>query len=149
MKRRWLWCAAAALLVAGPVIAKPAPLALRVTQAWIRWLPVNLPAAGYAVIVNDGNAPVQLVAADSPDYKMVSLHRSLLKEGSSAMVAVPSVNIPAHGQLPLEPGGYHLMLMNATRSIKPGDTVKITLRFADGALLQADFPVRPADASGP
>lgn len=149
MKRRWLWCVAALLLAAGPVIAKPAPPAVQVSKAWIRWLPVNLPAAGYATIANDGNAPVQLVGADSPDYKMVDLHRSMLKEGSSAMIAVPSVTIPAHGQLVLEPGGYHLMLMGATHPIKPGDSVKITLHFADGARLQVDFAVRPADASGP
>ncbi|MDE2070919.1 MAG: copper chaperone PCu(A)C [Gammaproteobacteria bacterium] len=153
-----LFCARvipALLVVAVSVTATAAPAtapakpALQIEHAWIRWLPADLPAAAYAVIVNHGDANARLIGADSPDYDMVMLHRSRLEQGSSVMQAVAGMDIPAHAEAALAPGGYHLMLSEPRHAIKPGDTVKINLHFAGGAVLQADFPVRPANASGP
>src|SRR5574337_990006 len=142
--------ALAALATAIPAsAAAPANTALQIEHAWIRWLPANLPAAAYALIVNHGDANARLIGADSPDYGMLMLHRSRLDQGSSMMQAVAGMDIPAHGEAALAPGGYHLMLSMPRRAIKPGDTVTVTLHFADGTALQADFPVRPANASGP
>lgn len=143
--------AACLLLAAGAALAA-APAAtprLRVEHAWIRWLPSKLPAAGYAEIVNQGDAGVRITGASSPAYAMVMLHRSRLAHGDSSMERVARLDIPAHGRVELAPGGYHLMLSHATRPIKPGDTVQVTLQFAGGTKLQADFPVLPANASGP
>ena len=140
----------AVLATAAPATAAaPGKSALQVEHAWVRWLPADLPAAAYAVIVNHGDANARLTGADSPDYGMVMLHRSRLEQGSSMMQAVAGMDIPAHAEAALAPGGYHLMLMEPRRAIKPGDTVKITLHFAGGTALQTDFPVRPASASGP
>lgn len=139
--------------VSATATAAPAPMpakaALQIEHAWIRWLPANLPAAAYALIVNHGDANARLIGADSPDYGMLMLHRSRLDQGSSLMQAVSGMEIPAHSAAALAPGGYHLMLTEPRHAIKPGDTVKITLHFADGTALQTDFPVRPANASGP
>jgi copper(I)-binding protein len=129
--------------------AAPASVPVRVEHAWIRWLPAKLPAAGYAVIRNEGDAALHLTGASSPAYGMVMLHHSRLAQGDSTMEMVDSLDIPAHGSVKLSPGGYHLMLMQPTHAIKPGDNVKVTLEFAGGARLQADFPVLPANASGP
>jgi copper(I)-binding protein len=120
-----------------------------VEHPWIRWLPANLPAGGYVVIANDGRAPERLVGASSPDYARVMLHRSQEVNGVDVMTAVSGIDIPAHGSVKLAPGGYHLMLMHAKRAIKPGDKVTMTLHFAGGEALQVDFPVLPANASGP
>ncbi|MGH8182075.1 MAG: copper chaperone PCu(A)C [Rhodanobacteraceae bacterium] len=144
-------------LIAGVLIAvssaafaaTPAPSGVHVEHPWIRWLPANLPAAGYAQIVNDGDATVRLVSADSPVYGKVMLHRSRLAEGDSTMVAVAHLDIPAHASVKLSPGGYHLMLSHARHPIKPGDKVPMTLHFANGASLQVDFSVLPANAVGP
>lgn len=131
-------------------IAAPSPPAgVRVEHAWIRWLPANLPAAGYAVIANDSDAVVRLTGASSPDYRMVMLHHSRLAQGDSTMEPVAYLDIPAHGKVTLAPGGYHLMLSHATRAIQPGDKLPITLEFAGGTTLQADFSVLPANAAGP
>jgi copper(I)-binding protein len=125
------------------------PAGVRVEHAWIRWLPASLPAAGYAEIVNDSDATVRITGASSSAYGMAMLHHSRLAHGDSTMEMVDHLDIPAHGRVKLAPGGYHLMLSHAKRSIKPGDTVKITLDLAGGARLQTDFPVLPANASGP
>lgn len=131
------------------VAAAPAPAGVRVEHAWIRWLPASLPSAGYAVIVNDSDTPVRLTDVRSVDYGMVMLHRSLLANSDSRMEMVASLDIPAHASVTLAPGGYHLMLSQVTRTLKPGDKVRMTFEFAGGAELQADFSVLPANASGP
>jgi periplasmic copper chaperone A len=134
---------------AGALAVAPAPAAQQVRHPWIRWLPANLPAGGYVVIANNGVAPERLVGASSPDYGMVMLHRSQEVNGADVMTAVSGIDIPAHGKVKLAPGGYHLMLMHAKQAIKPGDKVPVILHFAGGKTLQVDFPVLPANASGP
>lgn len=129
--------------------AAAAPGGVRVEHAWIRWLPAGLPSAGYATITNDGDGAVSLTGASSPDYGHVMLHRSRLADGDSTMVMVHHLDIEAHASAVLAPGGYHLMLTHATRAIKPGDSVPVTLTFAGGATLTVKFSVLPADASGP
>ena len=147
MKRfsRELASAAFGLLLAGAAFAGSP---VRVEHGWVRWLPANLPAAGYATIRNDGDKPVELTGAGSPDYAMAMLHRSVQKNGTDTMEMVDGLEVPAHGEVKLAPGGYHLMLMDARHPIKPGDTVHVSLRFNDGETVQATWPVRPANASG-
>ncbi|HVX03785.1 MAG TPA: copper chaperone PCu(A)C [Rhodanobacteraceae bacterium] len=140
----------AGLLLAVAVSAAPAaPANIRVEHAWIRWLPANLPAAGYATIINDGDGVQRLAGASSADYGSAMLHHSRLAQGDSTMEMIDHLDIPAHGSVKLAPGGYHLMLMHPKHPVKPGDKVPVTLRFADGTTLQVDFSVRPANASGP
>ncbi len=58
------------------------------------------------------------------------------------MTPVKSVPVPAHQSISFAPGGYHLMCMAPTASLKPGSSVPVTLKFEDGGTLTADFPVR-------
>jgi copper(I)-binding protein len=138
-----------ACLLAASVAAMSATPSVHVEHAWIRWLPANLPVAGYATNVNDSDGVQRLVAVSSPAYGSVMLHRSRLAQGDSTMEMVDHLDIPAHGSVKLAPGGYHLMLSHATHPVKPGDKVPMRLRFADGSVLQADFSVLPANAAGP
>jgi periplasmic copper chaperone A len=135
-------------LIAASALAATPATSVQVSNGWVRWLPAKLPAAGYAVIRNNGDQPVKLIGTDSSDYGMAMLHRSMQKNGKDTMQMVDALSIPAHGTIKLAPGGYHLMLMNPKHPIKPGDTVHITLHFAGGETLQATWPVRPANASG-
>jgi len=115
----------AAMLALSATVFAAAPAAdVQVKHAWIRWLPAKLPAAGYAVIRNAGDEPLRLNGARSPDYGMVMLHHSRLAHGDSTMEMVDHLDIPAHGSVELSPGGYHLMLSQPTRTIKPGDHVR-------------------------
>lgn len=141
---------AALALVASCALARlpPPPPPVQVENGWIRWLPANLPAAGYATLRNNGDQPMKLVGADSPDYGMVMLHRSMQSNGKDIMRMVETLTIPAHGEVELAPGGYHLMLSSPKHSIKPGDAVRVSLHFYKYATIQATLPVRPANASG-
>jgi hypothetical protein len=120
---------------------------VRAEEAWIRWLPANLPAAGYVTLINDGDRPSTVLAASSPGYGEISFHRSRSQGGSMAMVPVDKITIGPHSTVSFAAMGYHMMLMQPTQSAKPGDHVPITLRFADGSALTIQFEVRKPDSS--
>jgi copper(I)-binding protein len=119
--------------------------AVRVEDAWIRWLPAGIPAGGYLTLVNDGDRPVVLVAAESPDYGEISLHVTRNQNGMSHMVSVSNIVVAPHSRLSFAAAGYHMMLMQPTVARHPGDEVPITLRFADGGSLSVKFRVRRPD----
>jgi copper(I)-binding protein len=48
------------------------------------------------------------------------------------------IPIPPNDHAHLEPGGYHIMLMDVSEPIQPGDMVPFTLTFDDGSTLQMD-----------
>ena len=136
------------LALAAALLAVPAFAAgIAVQQPWVRWLPVGLPAAGYATLVNAGDTPVSLVGVSSPDYGAVMIHRSLDRGGMERMVMVDSIPVPPHGRAALTPGGYHLMLMQPRHAIRPGQQVTLIFTFADGSTIAVQAPVRPANAS--
>lgn len=135
----------AGLLLSAGVQAKDAEH-VSASHAWIRVLPGSLPAGAYVTLKNDGDQPVALKAASSPTYASVMLHHSSTKGGMSRMTMVDALTIPAHGVVALAPAGYHLMLMQANAPVKPGDTVKVSLKFTDGSALESNFVARPANA---
>jgi periplasmic copper chaperone A len=142
------WLAAAALLgiALAHITAKadtPAQtLPIRIDDAWIRWLPAGVPGGGYLTMFNLGDRPVTLVAASSPDYGEISLHRNLNRGETVEMVPVAQVTVGPHSRVDFAAMGYHFMLMQPSKSREPGDHVPITLRFADGASLKVSFEVR-------
>jgi periplasmic copper chaperone A len=130
---------------AAPAFAAPNAPSVQAKDAWIRWLPASLPAGGYVTLRNTGDKPVVLLRAASPDYGSTMLHETRNKDGVSEMVNVDKITVPAHGSIAFGPGGYHIMLLQAKKQIKPGDKVPITLQFEGGDKLPVNFEVRNAD----
>jgi periplasmic copper chaperone A len=130
------------LWIAASAAAATPSATIAVSEAWIRWLPANLPAGGYVTLTNTGTRAQVLTGATSPDYGEVSLHQSVQRDGVSQMQPVSQVEIPPGGALSLAAGGYHLMLEQPTRPLRPGDEVSITLHFTGGASTTARFEVR-------
>jgi copper(I)-binding protein len=122
---------------------------IQVTDAWIRWLPSNLPAGGYAKVTNDTDKEVKLIGASSPKYGMVMLHQTMNKNGMSNMVHVDAIAIAPHKSMAFTPGDYHIMLMQPKPGIEPGQKVPVTLKFSDGQSVTTEFEVRKPTATGP
>jgi copper(I)-binding protein len=139
---------ACAILLAPATLSLGLPATVTVSNAWIRWLPANLPAAGYATLRNVGAQPATLIGASTPDYGVVMFHESRNRHGIEQMMPIERIQIKPHVQLSFAPQGYHIMLMQPTRrEILPGDRVSLTLHFADGQALKAQFEVRRSDGS--
>jgi copper(I)-binding protein len=72
------------------------------------------------------------------------MHRTAEEGGVSRMLAVERAEVPAGGKVAFAPGSYHLMLMQPTRKMAAGDRIQVTLEFAGGQKLTAEFQVRGA-----
>jgi periplasmic copper chaperone A len=131
-------------VAAGLSTPPPSSSHVTITNAWFRSLPANLPAGGYFELRNTGRWPVLLKGAGSPACGMLMLHKSESRNGVGMMEDVASIEIPAGGTLKFAPGGYHLMCMDPTPAMKPGASVVVTLKFADGTKTSAAFAVRNA-----
>jgi copper(I)-binding protein len=131
------------LWIAATAAAAAPPATIAVSDAWVRWLPANLPAGGYVTLRNTGIRAQTLTGATSPDYAEISLHQSVQRDGVSQMQPVAQIEIAPGHALSLAAGSYHLMLEQPTRPLKPGDEVSITFHFAGGSSTTAQFAVRP------
>lgn len=113
-----------------------------VRDAWIREPPPSSPAAAYLVIENRGGEPVELVAVATEVAEQAEIHRMEHKDDRMTMRQVAELQIPAGGEVALEPGGAHLMLMELRRPLRDGDEVEVVLGFGDGTERRIQMPVR-------
>lgn len=114
-----------------------------VSGGWIRSLPGG-PAGGYFTLTNDTGRPIVLVGASSPACGMLMLHKTESMGGMSTMEDVANIPVAPGGTLTFAPGGYHLMCMDPTALIRPGNKVLVTLIFEDGSKVTSPFIVRGA-----
>ncbi len=115
---------------------------VHVTDPWIRWLPADIPAAGYMTLVNTQSSDRILIAVTSKDYVEIGIHQTLDDHGVSKMRPVESITLTPHAQVRFAEGGYHLMLMQPTHPIHPGDRVTLSLHFKEGPPIDVVFAVR-------
>jgi periplasmic copper chaperone A len=144
------WLAAGSSLSVAAVSSAQSSAAiseLEIRDAWIRWLPSGLPAAGYVTLINRSDRPITLVAASSDAYRDISLHHSVNHDGMSHMEPVGEISVPAKSTLSFAAASYHLMLMQPTHTLAPGDHLTLTLHFAGGAERSVSFEVRAPNGS--
>lgn len=108
-------------------------------------------SAAYMVIQNDSDTDVTLISAATDAASIVEIHETTVDENEvMRMRELPDgLTVPAGEQAELVPGGYHVMLIDLTRELNPGDSVTLTLAFADGQSLTVDAPVMDMMAGAP
>ncbi len=117
---------------------------LRVTDPWVREAPPKAEVqAAYMTLINEGTQELILTNVAAPQYANAEFHRMWFEGDQMRMQAQPTLVIPAQGELALEPGGYHLMLINPDQRMRAGDTVHIRLQCGAGKSF-VDAPVRKA-----
>lgn len=115
---------------------------LQVDQGWVRAAPPGAAVlAGYAVLRNAGAQPLTVSSLSSPQFGSVEIHESSEEGGMARMRRIETLEIPAHGQVRLEPSGKHLMLMQPKAGIAAGSNVELLVAACEPAL-KVDFPVR-------
>ena len=115
---------------------------LQVSEPWVREAPpTSRVLAGYLTLVNTGDNTVTVTAISSPDFKNTEIHRTVIEAGVARMLAVKQLEVPAGGQLMLEPGGHHLMLFDPLRTLTAGATVTLIMHMNNGKQLSATAPV--------
>jgi hypothetical protein len=126
------------------VVASTAAVAggITIDKPWLRFIIKDRPAGGYFTLRNDTDGKIELTGASSSGCGMMMLHQSKEMGGVDKMLPVKSVTVPAHGTLSFTPGSYHLMCMNPQSTVTAGGAVPVTLKFANGRTISADFPVK-------
>jgi copper(I)-binding protein len=114
---------------------------LTVSSAWSRPAVAGTNGVGYLVIANPGKAPDALVRVETPLAAKVEMHSSSMAGGVMSMKQETRVAIPPGGRAAFAPGGYHLMLIGLTRTVKAGDKIPAILTFASGAKVHTAFAV--------
>ncbi len=118
------------------------PSDIQVQGAWVRAMPPNATtSAAYMVIENKGTQDDRLIAARSPIAGKVELH-NVQKEGDlMKMFPVEHIDVPASGSTVLQPGGFHIMLIDLKNS-KVGDQVPLVLTFQQAGDIELLVPVK-------
>ena len=115
---------------------------LQVSEPWVREAPpTSRVLAAYLTLVNTGDNTVTVTAISSPDFKNAEIHRTVIEAGVARMLPVKQLEVPAGGQLMLEPGGHHLMLFDPLRTLTAGETVTLIIHMNNGKQLSATAPV--------
>jgi len=114
-----------------------------ISDAWVRPpIGADRPAAGYLTITNPGAGADALVGVTSPIAMSCEIHEtSMDSSGMAGMHPIDRLEIPAGGTVTLEPGGYHLMLMES-EAMTVGSTVELRLEFETAGTVVVQAEVR-------
>lgn len=98
----------------------------------------------FAEITNNGPKAITITGGSSEAAHMVQLHgtEGNAKGGMTMKEKEGGFTIEPGASLTLEPGGDHIMLMDLTGPLKPGDEVAIDLELADGSTLELTAQIR-------
>jgi len=137
--------ALALLLCAACLSAAPEATAgsIRVAQAWSRPTPpVAATGVAYLTITNLGIQADRLQSAATPLAASAEINETRHLHGVAQMRAVPSLEIPPGQTLRLEPGAWHIMLVNLVRPLSAGAEYPLTLTFRDAGTVTVLVKVR-------
>lgn len=115
------------VLLAG-LAASTAHAQVRVSDPWVRATVAQQKATGAFMQLSSQNG-TKLVSAASPAAAIVEIHEMAMENDVMRMRQISGVALPAGKPVALQPGGFHVMLINLKRQLKPGDTVPLTLTF--------------------
>ncbi len=105
-------------------------LSVHVTHAYVNSAPPAVKVtAGFFELRNSGSVTITLTAISSPVAEKVELHQSASVDGRMTMRQLISLDIAPSEKVKLEPGGMHLMVWGLDRSLRPGNSVPLTLYF--------------------
>jgi copper(I)-binding protein len=115
---------------------------IRITGAYLPQPATADVAAAYFTIADTGDQADTLISATSAPAAQAMLMTESTAGGAESMTALTGgLPIPAHGQVTLTPGGYHLMLTDPATPLEQGGTVVLTLHFEHAGTVTLKVPV--------
>ena len=120
------------LIIAGAWV-RPTALsgpAMEVTEEPMGHAMVGGVSAAYLTIENRANRVYRLIAASTTGADIVEVHQtSMVDDVMQMRPVIDGIEIPDGERVSLEPGGYHIMLMDLAQELVPGDGIMLTLLF--------------------
>ena len=146
-------------ILAATALALAAPLALahdfqaggiHIGHPWARPTVAGQKAGGgYLRLDNRGSVADRLVAASAEDVAgRVEMHSMTMEGDVMRMREVErGIALPSGQAVALEPGGYHLMLMDLKAPLKLGSSFPLKLRFEKAGEVMVDVKVETPAAA--
>ncbi len=119
--------------------------AITVEGAWARTSPM-MASNGAAYMELTASVDDRLVAARvSADVAATAeVHETVMDPDTQemAMRETDAIDLPAGETVALEPGGYHVMLLDLAEPLEPGTTIELTLVFEEAGEVVVEAEVR-------
>lgn len=141
----------AGLLAATLAIPAWADSEIEIHDAYARAaLPSGPTGAAFMIVHNHGDTDDRLIGVSTDAAERAELHTHA--EGADGMMQMRRVeggfDLPAGGEVVLERGGHHVMLMGLTTPFEQGATITVTLEFEAAGPVEIDVPVDNTRAPG-
>jgi copper(I)-binding protein len=137
-------------LIAAPALAQDIKAGdLTIEKPWARATPKGADIGVAYVEIRNGGGDADKLTGGSADFASVEIHETSMQGNVMKMQELKDgLAIPAHGDVKLAPGGYHIMLTGLKHPLVKGETAKVTLTFERAGAVTVDFPVVGIGASG-
>jgi copper(I)-binding protein len=116
-----------------------------VEDAWARTSPMMATnGAVYARLTATVDDRLVAASVESSVAATAEVHETTMDRETDEMVmqAVEAIELPAGETVSLEPGGYHVMLLDLVEPLEAGDTVEVTLVFEEAGEVVVEAEVR-------
>jgi hypothetical protein len=115
---------------------------IAITDVWVRAMESGNSAA-YMTVQNNTDNDITLTAATTDVARMVQVHQTVIEDDVARMQEVTDgLTIPAGESVNLEPGGYHIMLMNLEEALVDGEETTLNLIFSNDETRTITAPIR-------
>lgn len=98
--------------------------------------------AAYMIIRNTGTEDDALIGASSDVAMTTEVHESYMEGDTMMMRRIERIEVPAGGEVVLEPGGYHVMFIDLKAPLEAGTTIEIALEFEKAGEITVEAEVR-------
>jgi len=150
----------AALAACALLLAACSDGLMHASGAWARPAPLGAASAVYLVLQNSTGQDDALLGASTDVARVTELHQSMLMgeggmeghhmDGEPAgepaneimmMMPVDRVEVSSGDKAILEPGGFHIMLIDLQRELIPGEHFTLILHFENASELEVEVLV--------
>lgn len=114
-----------------------------IDDAWGRTSTMDVANGAFYMTIHGGSADDTLVSVATEACGMAELHESVMQDDMMSMQELAGgIDIPADGEVALEPGGMHVMCMNKKGEFAAGDTVELELEFENAGAMTVSAEIR-------
>lgn len=99
--------------------------------------------AVFMLIKNEGGEADRLTGGQTAVAEVVEIHETVIENDIMKMQMLgEGLEVPAGGEVQLEPGGYHVMLIGMKQNLEVGQTFGIDLQFEKSGTIRVEPEVR-------
>lgn len=148
MKKILAITAVAAFVAAGGAPAHDYQLrTLYIDHPFARATPPGARSGGvFLSVENKGDSADRLLRVSTPVAGTAELHQMVLDAGVMRMRAIAGLDVKPGDRLVLQPGGYHVMLMNLKQPLQAGENFPLTLSFEKAGSIEVNVVVESMSA---